>query len=183
MKVVSSVISGRIRLASLALPVLAMLVGCAGDDKSDLTAYIQQIKARKSTKIEPLPDVAVPEIYTYQSSNRVNPFLPFQSQEPEAVTEAQSEANAPDYNRVKEELEQYPLDSLRMVGTLVKGEDTWGLITAPDGAVHRIQVGNYMGKNHGKIRVVDEGRIELLEKIRNSSGAWSDRPAQLDLVE
>jgi len=86
-------------------------------------------------------------------------------------------------NRNKEELEQYELDSLRMVGTMDNGETNWGIIQDPDGAVHRIRVGNYMGRNTGKVLNVFEDRIEVREIVRNSQGRWEERQAAIALVE
>jgi type IV pilus assembly protein PilP len=86
-------------------------------------------------------------------------------------------------NRNKEELEQYELDSLRMVGTMENGENQWGIIMGPDGAVHRIKVGNYMGRNTGKVLNVFEDRIELREIVKNSEGRWEERQATIALVE
>jgi type IV pilus assembly protein PilP len=70
-----------------------------------------------------------------------------------------------------------------MVGTLEKDAQNWGLVTAPDGAVHRIQPGNYVGKNYGKITLVAEDRIELVEIVPDGLGGWQERGARLDLSE
>ena len=86
-------------------------------------------------------------------------------------------------HRNKEELEQFELDSLRMVGTMENEDFQWGIILDPDGAVHRIRVGNYMGRNTGKILNVFEDRIEVREIIRNSQGRWEERQAAIALVE
>ena len=86
-------------------------------------------------------------------------------------------------HRNKEELEQFELDSLRMVGTMKNEDDQWGIIKAPEGSVHRIKVGNYLGRSTGKILNVYEDRIELREIVRNSQGRWEERQAAIALEE
>jgi len=77
-------------------------------------------------------------------------------------------------HRNKEELEQFELDDLRMIGTVENKDNKWGIIRSPDGVVHRIRVGNYMGRNTGKVLNVFEGRIEVREIVRNSQGRWEE---------
>jgi type IV pilus assembly protein PilP len=85
--------------------------------------------------------------------------------------------------KLKIVIEAYELDSLRMVGTLDDDDDEWGIVLDPEGAVHRVSVGNYLGVNIGKITHVHEDRIELREIIQNSDGRWEERQAALALIE
>lgn len=160
--------------------------GCVNTDMSDLDAYIQEVNSRKSTKIDPIPPPKIAEIFIYEPEERVDPFRPFMVEEP-AVPVAGGGGGSgprPPENHVREELEYFPLDALRMVGTLEKDATLWGLLVAPDGAVHRVQTGNYIGRNYGKITAVADNRIELVEIVPDGSGSgWQERPAKLDLVE
>ncbi|MEM7251535.1 MAG: pilus assembly protein PilP [Pseudomonadota bacterium] len=152
---------------------------------SDLESYVQSVLARKGGDIDPLPAVKPYEVYTYNSTGGKDPFEPFFKPGPEAPVEtAVTDSGVrPDPNRNREELEQYPLDALRMVGTLERDEATWAIVLDTEGAIHRVQVGNYLGENHGKIVAVLEDRIELLEIARSLSGGWEQREASLALVE
>lgn len=173
----------RALLLAAALPGL-VLGGCVNRDTSDLESYIAEVKARKSTEIPPLPEIRVAEVFEYEPEALEDPFEPILVREPEPERLAAAEGGVrPPENHIREELEQYPLDALRMVGTLEQEDTTWGLVTAPDGAVHRVQAGNYMGRNYGKITLVAPDRIELVEITPNGMGGWQERPAQLDLVE
>lgn len=174
----------RLRVGAF-LSILALAgAGCVNRDMSDLVGEVDKLKARKSTRIEPLPELTVPEVYVYSSSDKVDPFQPFAQEQPEQVAVAKNVGGIqPPVNHVREDLEYFPLDALRMVGTLTKGEDTWALVTAPDGAVHRVQEGNYMGRNFGKITLIAEGHIELMEIIPDGMGGWQERPAQVELTE
>ena len=171
------------RRAAVLLPGLLLISACSGGDMDDLKTYVEEVKSRKSQRIEPLPEIRVPELFAYQMHDRPDPFRPFVEEAREETGSTSNKGIAPPANHVKEELEQFPLDTLRMVGTLQKDADNWALVTAPDGAVHRIQPGNYMGKNYGKITLVADDRVELVEIVPDGMGGWQERAARLDLSE
>ncbi len=169
-----------------AASTLIMLGACAEHDMSDLEGYAQRVLARKGTRIDELPPVEPYEVYTYSSTEQVDPFEPFyQEQVPldDAAQQAGRGGLQPDRTRKREELETYSLDSLRMMGTLELGDGIWGLVRDPDGTIHRVQVGNYMGRNHGKIIAVSEDRVQLNEIIQDGQGGWQERSAALALIE
>ena len=168
-----------------------VLGGCVSTDTSDLNDYIAEILARPGGRIEPLPEIKPYEAYAYQSAGEDarDPFRLFYAAA-EVALDGESEGAGLTKemedelrHRNKEELEQYELDSLRMVGTMDNGDNNWGIIQDPDGAVHRIRVGNYMGRNTGKVLNVFEDRIEIREIVRNSQGRWEERQAAIALVE
>ncbi|MGR9045459.1 MAG: pilus assembly protein PilP [Gammaproteobacteria bacterium] len=162
---------------------LILLTGCGGQDNSDLTNYIAAVKARPKTQIEPLPAMKVVEPFIFKPDGLRDPFRPIVRMEQEEGGEVASGSGIrPDTTRRKEELETYSLDSLRMVGT-VKKDGIWGLIKASDGTIHRVRVGNHMGKNYGKIiRIVDD-KIELMEIVPDKPGTWREQQASLALAE
>lgn len=160
------------------------LAGCASGDMSDLEQYVQQVLARKGKRPPPIPPLEPYVVYNYKSSEGRDPFEPFFKEEPPPPTMAAAASGLqPDMNRNREELEQYTLDSLRMMGTLEQASQLWGIVRSPDGTIHRVQVGNYMGRNHGKIVNISEEGIELQEIVPDNQGAWSERQAALALVE
>ena len=166
------------------------LGGCVSNDISDLDQYTQEVMARPGGRIEPIPEIKPYEAYAYQSGalNARDPFRLFFQKDEEALLEEEDSGLTKEMedeirHRNKEELEQFELDSLRMVGTMENEDFQWGIILDPDGAVHRIRVGNYMGRNTGKILNVFEDRIEVREIIRNSQGRWEERQAAIALVE
>jgi type IV pilus assembly protein PilP len=151
------------------LIVPLLLAGCANKDMSDLHAYVDEVKARPPSGIEPIPEVKQVIGFVYTAKNRRDPFTA--PDEETAVTEAILDNGIrPDPDRRKEELESFTLDSLRMVGTLEQNEQTWGLIKTTDGTIHRVAPGNYMGQNDGRITRVSEDKIELIELVPTGSG-------------
>lgn len=162
----------------LSLPMLfsaLVLVGC-GDNMSDLHAYMSEVKARPPAPIEPIPAIK-PYVRFIYPGHDADPF-------DYSVLEAKTIAEIPesvliDKNRVPEFLESYELDGLRMVGTVFKEKELWALIKIPDGAVHRVKVGNYIGKNHGKIKVIKDVGLTLSEIVDNGFGGYKERDNEL----
>lgn len=166
----------------LILPMLsvALLSGCAKQDMNDLRAFVEEVKQRPPGRIEPLPEIKEVETHSYSSSDLRNPFAPEKVQETETNI-AQGSGLTPDFNRRKEELEQFPLDSLRMVGTLDKEEFVWALIRTNDGTIHTVKEGNYIGLNYGKIDRISEEKLELTEIIQDGQGGYIERQATVAL--
>jgi type IV pilus assembly protein PilP len=171
-----------VALIAVAISALS-LTACTSHDMSDLEKFTADIKSRKSGHIEPLPEIKPYESYTYKSSDLRDPFVStFEIQETTTDTDTGNGIH-PDRNRRKEALESYPLDTLRMVGILNQRDMTWAVIKAQDGTIHRVQTGNYMGQNHGRITSISEEKIELIEIVPNSRGGWEERPAKLAMSE
>lgn len=163
------------------LLVALLLVGCARQDMTDLEEFVADVKARPPSGISPAPEPTEVETFLYVPAGRRNPFVP-QSDPEEEVQEVADNGLVPDFNRRKEELEHYSLDTLRMVGTLEQDGATWGLVQTQDGTIHRVAVGNYMGRNHGRVVQIAEDRIKLVELIQFGSG-YQEQEAGLSLAE
>jgi type IV pilus assembly protein PilP len=164
----------------------ALLTGCVERDMSDLQAYSQDVLSRKGTRIDELPPIEPYEVHTYSSSQGVDPFEPFYKEEapsPQSAVTSTGSGLKPNFDRNREELENFSLDSLRMMGTLELNNELWGIVRSPDGTIHRVQLGNYMGRNHGKIVGISEESINLNEIIQDGQGSWQERDAALALAE
>lgn len=166
-----------IRLVSVAL--LAVLLSACGGNMDDLERWVEQVKARPAGEIEPLPEVEPYETFEYSAHDLRSPFTPGRAEQPESS----GEGPRPDPDRPREPLEGFSLDSLDMVGTFELGGEQWGLVRDPDGLIHRVQPGNYMGRNYGRIVEVNESRIRLVELVPDGSGGWMERDASLTLDE
>lgn len=171
------------RLLGLGL-LAAMLSGC-GQDMSDLEQYAMEVKSRTSRNIEPIPQIKTFEPFTYEANERRDPFQPLLKSRDEALAAGGGGQGAvrPDVNRPREPLEEFPLDSLRMVGTISMQKRAYALIRAPDAVVHRVSVGDHLGQNYGKITAISETEIVLMEIIPDGFGGWMQRPATVALVQ
>ena len=159
----------------LAASVLAALAACS-NDMDEMRAKVDEIKNRPSRGIEPLPEVKPYETFEYAAGDQRSPY--------EAGVPA-SLANGirPDANRPREFLEQFSLDTLRMVGTLKLQGRVFGLVQTRDGLVHRVLPGNHLGQNDGRITAIEDGKISLIEIAPDGTGGFVERPAALALSE
>ncbi len=168
-------------LTLVALLAGAGLAGCGGD-MDDLDRYVNEVKARPGGRIEPLPEITPYEVFSYVA-DRENFRSPFVPDSPQAAAGVPGSNMRPDPDRSREFLEQFPLDTLRMVGTLALGENSFGLIQTSDGLIHRVIPGNYMGQNDGRIITVDESEIQLVEIISDGIGGYLERDAAVGLSD
>jgi type IV pilus assembly protein PilP len=156
---------------------MAMLAGC-GNDMDELQTKVEQVKSAPGSGIEPLPEVKPYETYDYAAADQRSPFeagIPASANAPNAIR--------PDQNRPREFLEQFSLDTLRMVGTVKLRGKLFGLLQTQDGLVHRVLPGNHVGQADGRITAVEEGKISLVEIVPDGMGGFIERPAALALSE
>ncbi|MEQ1440525.1 pilus assembly protein PilP [Fontimonas sp. SYSU GA230001] len=169
-----SALTRAIAVAATAL----LLAGCSGD-MSDLEQYVAEVKARKSTKIEPIPQIKQYEAFAYVPGGRRDPFIEVRPAERETAASGPK----PDLNRNREPLEEFPLDALRMLGTISTPEGVFALIRAPDNVIHRVTLKNYMGQNYGQIVAISGTEVRLQELVPDGFGGWTQRGAILALSD
>ena len=175
----------RQRRSTLLIPVLAALflalAGC-GSQQDDLNRYIAEVKDRPATPIPPIPAVRTYTPYKYEGLLGRDPFRTSTSEGSDQVASGGSaKGPRPDLQRPREYLERFELDTLVMVGTFAKEASEWALVKDPDGVVHRVAVGNYMGKNHGKVNGISNDEVQLSEFIADGAGGWLVREASIAL--
>ncbi len=155
--------------------ITCALSGCSGGD-ADLRQWVTQEKALPGPPIAPLPVLKTFETFEYHAQGGRDPFAPSAAEQQAAEVTGASPDPHP-----KEKLEDYPLDSLKMVGTIGTGAGTVGLVKDPDGTIDRVSLRNYMGQNNGKISAISANRIDLVELISNGNGGWVERSAAIEL--
>ena len=167
------------RLIAL-VPLVAVLAGC-GSNTADLQAYIDEVMARPGGRIEPLPEIRPAPSFVYVAGDRRPPFTPDTSQQ--RVSGNPNAVQGPDPSRPREYLEQFSLDTMRMVGTLRGKNGNFGLVQTADGLVHSVTVGNHLGQNYGRITGISDSEIQLVEIIPDGLGGFMERPAGIGLSD
>jgi len=157
---------------------LGFLAGCGGEPYSDLTDYVAQVKARPKSPIEPLPEIMEYPAYTYDESQLRDPFIP-----PAPKRMASTDPNLRPDHHTPDVLEQFPLDTLKMVGSLEQNGQRWALIKAQDGTLYRTKRGRYMGQDNGKIVNITESKVVLQEIVPDGLGGWVKREAVITVSE
>ena len=165
-------------IAILGLVAPLVLAGCS-NDMSDLEGYIAETNARPGGRIEPLPEIKEHQPFAYEAYDLRSPFVPQRAQKKGPA----GGGLRPDSARPREFLEQFPLDTLEMVGTLSKDGQFYGLVQTADTLVHRVTEGNYVGQSDGKIISIDDSEIQVVEIIPDGIGGYMERPATISLGE
>ncbi len=163
---------------------VSLLLPSCGRQMRDLDDYIEEVKSREPPGIDPIPEVKPYQSFKYQASNERNPFdaTIFQAKIVQNIRKSNS-LISPDPNRTPEFLENFPLDTLRMVGTLEQSGTLWALIQTPERTIQRISSGNYLGQNNGKVLEVSNAGIKLEEIIPDGFGGWRKRDGNIALSE
>ena len=158
----------------------AGLASCGSEQYSDLKQFVQESDNLPRGRIPPLPDIKPYEPLSYDAYDLVDPFKERKVEPPKT---AAGSGVQPDLTRRKEPLEAYPLENLRMVGTLQQNKANYALVKSPDNNLFRVKPGNYMGQNFGLITEISESTIKLKEIVQDSTGDWTERVSALTLAE
>jgi type IV pilus assembly protein PilP len=169
------------RTALIMTAVAVLLAGCGGE-QSELRAELKHLTKDLRGRVEPLPQVKPYEPVPYTAENLVDPFRPERIVVAQAGGARAAGGLRPDLDRPKEALEAFPLESIKMVGTLLRGKQHYALVTAGNN-LYRVKRGNYMGQNFGVITSIDDSQVTLKELIQDSGGDWTERTSSLQLQE
>ena len=171
-----TMIQSKIIIFASAVALLA-LGGCS-NDLDELQQKVAEIKSRPGERIEPLPEIKPYEAFKYSAANMRSPFVPSAPSRSDVATTVR-----PDVKRAREFLEQFPLDTMRMVGTLQLQGRNYGLVQGKDGLVHRVLPGSFMGQNDGRVVGITGTKISIIEIVPDGLGGYIERPAALALTE
>jgi len=164
----------------LILPAAAILLASCSSELDDLKKFVKESEKGMPRKIDPLPAVKPFEPFAYEGFDLPDPFKPRKLSVPKEG--GPGGGLAPDLNRRKEPLEAYPLEQLKMVGTLQQGKEMFAIVRA-DKTLYRVKSGNYMGQNFGLITDITDAEIKLKEIVQDSAGDWAERQSVLPLLE
>lgn len=158
-----------------------ILTGCGGEEFQDLRDFVKNAGADMRGKVEPPPEIKPYEPFSYDNATAIQD--PFKPRKTDLKNSSHVGLNQPDLDRPKEELEEFPLESLRMVGFLQQANTSYAIVRSTDSKLHRVKKGNYVGLNFGQITSVSDTEIKIKEMVQDSAGDWSERESSLQLVE
>lgn len=164
----------RIGLLALILP----MAGCSDSELSALEHRLADMRSRPVGKVSALPETPQYHVVTYDQAKGRNPFMP---ERPETKHVEEGNDLAPDFSRLREPLESYPLDSLKLVGTLNIDRQRSALVRDPEGKVHRLHRGAHLGTDFGRITEITDTAIQLTEIVSNGQNGWTERSRLISL--
>jgi len=176
----------RLRFKPLSMMVCLMLLqGCQDSGMADLKKFVNDAYKDDKPEIEPLPEIQPYKGYEYAASGEQDPFGFDNIASSKDGEAADGSGNRPDSNRRREQLEEYPLDALKMVGTMTKKNQPWVVIRTAEGIAHLATTGNYLGQNEGKIEEIlpDEQLVVISETVLDSAGRWITRDVEITVGE
>ncbi len=171
----------RTTLAALLGAVL--LSGCGDRDSAEVHSWMAQVKRDTKPHVAPLvaPKTFIPA--PYGSKDAVDPYNPNKLlAELARAAEKADSPYKPDMKRPKEFLESFPLDTMKMVGTMQKGGVNYALLQI-DRAVYQVKLGQRLGENYGLVTAVADDAVSIKETVQDAGGEWVERMSKLELQE
>lgn len=173
--------TARITLVLAGLSSALLLAGC-GDNMQDLKDFVAHAKETQSSSIKPPPKVKPYKAFKYQADDRRSPFkLPAGEERTAPKIVHKSNGLHPDFKRKRGPLEEFPLNALRMVGTIQANAMLYALINTPGGRLYRVSPGEHMGQHYGKVVKITPEGIQLREIVPNGFGGYTKQPASIAL--
>lgn len=173
-------------LGGAVLLALGVLSACSGSGQDELQKWMAEQQSMARPKVQPIaePKKFVPQTYLHEG--KTEPFSSLKLTQALRRESNQATSNAqliaPELARRKEPLEAYPLDALRMVGSLIKKGQPVALVMM-DKLLYQVKVGNYLGSNYGRITHITDTEVVLREIVQDAAGEWVERKATLQLQE
>jgi len=171
----------------LSVAAVMALSACEGSEHEEINKWMAEQRAVTKPQIDPIPEPKkfTPEVYAQEAA--VEPFSNQKltqalKRDAQQAGSASAALLAPELNRRKEPLEAYPLDSMTMVGSLMKKGNPVALLKV-DNLLYQVKPGNYLGQNYGRITKVGESEVVLRELVQDAAGEWIERVATLQLQE
>ena len=157
-------------------PILlaALVAGCQSSSNEDLYAFMDEERAQRGGRIDPLPAYPPYVSVIYSAAGLRAPF-----EIPRTVVSRQetgTPSEPPNPNRPQEYLERFNFAELTVVGSIEMNNVSWALISEANGTVHRVQAGNFLGQNHGKIVSISDTEVSVIEIVPDGQGGWIQRP-------
>ena len=167
---------------SLLLLSSLLLTGCGGDEHQDVKQWMTDSAKDLRGRVQPIPEIKPFPIVSYDAADLLDPF---DTAKAKPEKRGQGGGLQPDFDRPREPLEAFPLESLKMVGMVRINNVNHALIEA-SGVVHQVKVGSHIGLDFGVITGITDSEVQITELVQDPSGEtadWVERPATLQLQE
>lgn len=158
-----------------------LLTACGAEEHQDIKNWMDEVSKDMHGRVQPIPEIKPFPIISYDAGDLAEPFNPAK-----VVPERRGGGGIqPDFDRPREPLEAYPLESLKMVGVVRKLKTLYALIQV-DNTIYQVRPGNHMGQSFGVITAISDTQVSVKELVQDPTGQtadWVERVAVLQLQE
>ena len=175
-----------VRNTAALLSLCCLMAACGSSEQDELQQWITEQRSATKPRVVPIPEPKkfTPQPYTQETAT--DPFSVQKLTQALKRDSAQSTSNAgliaPELARRKEPLESFPLDTMSMVGTIIRAGTPVALVKV-ENLIYQVRPGNYLGQNYGRITKVGETEVVMREIVQDAAGEWIERVATLQLQE
>lgn len=166
--------------------VLVGLGGCGASKEDGIRQWMVEERNQTRPKVTPIPAPKQFKPEAYVNAAAIEPFSNQKLTQALKRDSAQVAANgalvAPELTRRKEPMEAFPLDTMQLVGSIIRAGQPVALVKV-DSLLYQVKLGNYLGQNYGKVTKISEAEVTLREIVQDAVGEWIERVATLQLQE
>jgi type IV pilus assembly protein PilP len=166
----------------LPLSMSFLLFACAEPNVDDLNTFVTDTKAKTYPISDVIPTLKKIDTLSFTQNKARSPFSLPATEVVVVAKDAPKSCPQPNFNRPKQALEAYALESMKMRGTLLIDKELWALVQISGNEIHKVNSGTYLGLNYGKVLKINSDKIDLLELAPDSNGCWKERVTQIQLV-
>jgi len=166
----------------LPLILSCLLFSCVEAETDDLNTFVIDTKSKVYPINDEIPTLKKIDTVNFTESETRSPFSQPQVETKANIRDMPKSCPQPDLDRKKQALESFPIESMKMRGTLLLDGQLWALIQVAGNEVHKVKPGYYLGTSYGKVIKVSSNKIDLLELAPDRNGCWKERITQIDLV-
>ncbi|MDT8989588.1 pilus assembly protein PilP [Curvibacter sp. APW13] len=163
-----------------------LLSGCGASKEDDIRQWMADERNKTQPKVAPIPAPKQFKPEPYTNATAIEPFSNQKLTQALKRDSSQAAANAaliaPELARRKEPLEAFPLDTMVLVGSIIKAGQHVALVKV-DNLLYQVRVGSYLGQNYGKVTKISETEVVLREIVQDAVGEWIERVATMQLQE
>jgi type IV pilus assembly protein PilP len=168
------------------LALASILYGCGASSEDDIRQWMVEERNQTRPKVAPIPAPKQFKPEAYTNATAMEPFSNQKLTQALKRDSAQVAANgalvAPELARRKEPMESFPLDSMALVGSIIKAGQPVALVRV-DNLLYQVKLGSYLGQNFGRVMKINETEVTLREIVQDAAGEWIERVASLQLQE
>lgn len=158
----------------------SLMLGCESRI-DEVQQQMLEIRHQPPLPIDPPPIFEPAPAFSYMTHQLRSPFLP--NSLAEELKLMAGRKVYPNFSRLKQPLESYALEALTMKGSLKQQNgQIMALIQTPDQEIEKVQVGNYIGLNYGRITKITPTQIDLIEMMPDGREGYIERSRSLVLI-